>query len=653
MVISTLSDEAGVAGYSDRSLDQSTDCFQHARTPPLHLLALSLLLLLLARSSDVVQGAAYSPPKRVLILDSFGPSPITAGAAAFRTTLERELEQPIDVHHATLDAARFAEPDHEAQLVDFLKARYKDRLDLVVPMLSPAAAFVARQRDLFGATPVVVAGIAVRRIPPGLHTPTTTYVAAKGEPTAHIENILRLLPDTREIVMVFGASKFERFSSALARKEFQQFAGRVNFVWLEGLSIEDIRQRVAILSPGSVVLLANFVVDARGLTLDKDESLRRLHAVAKVPIFGFFESTLGKGIVGGSLYPDVKLGIEGARVAIRVLKGEAPNTIAPVLLEENAPAYDWRELQRFGITEDRLPPGSEIRFREESLWQAYRWHIAAASALLILQAALISGLLLQRARNRRAEAERKRTEAELLHTRAELAHMTRVFTLGELSASLAHELNQPLTAILSNAQAAQHFMNAGNPTDLTEVREILGDIVQDNKRAGEVIRRMRSLVKKEDLDAAPLDMTGAVREVTLLLYNDALLRHVRVSLDAEPALPAVLGDKIQLQQVVLNLLLNAFDAVKELHVSQRAVVLKIKRDGERMLKVLVSDSGHGLSDGSIERVFEAFYTTKPNGLGMGLSISRSIIEAHHGRLWAENNGSRGATFCFTVPLAQQ
>ena len=184
--------------------------------------------------------------------------------------------------------------------------------------------------------------------------------------------------------------------------------------------------------------------------------------MAKVPIFGFFESTLGKGIVGGSLYPDVTLGVEGARLAIRILKGEAPNTIAPVVLEENAPAYDWRELQRFGIPEDRLPPGSQVRYRQQTVWQAYRWHIAGAIALLILQAALIAGLVLQRARRRREEAERKRTEAELLHTRAELAHMTRVFTLGELSASLAHELNQPLTAILSNAQAAQRFMSAGS-----------------------------------------------------------------------------------------------------------------------------------------------------------------------------------------------
>jgi len=618
---------------------------------PIRLAATTLLLLILAVGSS--PGAEYNPPKRVLILDSFGPSPMTAGAAAFRTTLERELGRPVDIHYASLDAARFTERNHDAPLIDFLKARYQEhKLDLVAPMLSPAGRFVARQGDLFGATPVVVTGIERRRIPPGLQTATTTYVAADGN-VGYVDNILRLMPETRQIVMVFGASNFEKLWTAETRKLYEKYTGRVEFVWLQGLSLEDIEERVSALSQGSVVLLGNLVVDGTGLPIDKDEGVRRLRAVAKVPLFGFFESSLGKGIVGGSLYPDVTLGVEGARVAIRILKGEAPNTIPPVVLKGTVPAYDWRELQRFGIREDRLPPGSQVLYRQETVWQAYRWHIAGGIALLILQAALISGLVLQGARRRRGEAARKRTEAELLHTRAELAHMTRVFTLGELSASLAHELNQPLTAILSNAQAAQRFMSTDSPKNLEEVREILGDIVQDDKRAGEVIRRMRSLVKKEDLEAVPLDMAKTVREVVLLLHSDAVLRHVSVSLDAEPALPEVLGDRIQLQQVILNLLLNAFDAMKESHVSERSVLLKVGRDGEHMLKVTVSDEGHGLSDDSLDRVFEAFYTTKPSGLGMGLSISRSIVEAHRGRLWAENNRSRGATFCFTVPLAQQ
>ena len=171
---------------------------------------------------------------------------------------------------------------------------------------------------------------------------------------------------------------------------------------------------------------------------------------------------MGKGIVGGRLYADVT-----HRRRSRACRHphsqrrSAGHDARPWFSRQTPPIYDWRELQRFGIDEDRLPPGSEVRYRQQTVWETYRWHIAAAIALLILQAALIAGLVLQRARKRRAEAERKRAEAELLHTRAELTHMTRVFTLGELSASLAHELNQPLTAILSNAQAAQRFMSGG------------------------------------------------------------------------------------------------------------------------------------------------------------------------------------------------
>jgi signal transduction histidine kinase len=617
---------------------------------PIRLLA---ILLILAFSVSTSLGAEYSPRKRVLIIESFGQPPATAGAVAFRTTLERELGQPVDVYQLSLDVARFPGPDHEAELVSFLQSRYQHRkLDLVAPMQAPAVNFVARQRErVFANVPVVITGIERRRVPPGMHTATTTHVAGEIDLPAQIENILQLLPSTRRIVMLSGSSAYDKFWAERTRNEFQRFAGRVDIDWVEGLSLEDMRELVAGYPSGTVVLLGLLVLDAAGIQIGRDEVLERLHEVSKVPIFGFFESYLGKGVVGGKHYADVALGIEAARIAIRILKGEAAGTIEPLVVKAIQPTYDWRELQRFGIDEARLPPGAEVRYRQQTVWEAYRWHITATIALVLLQAALITGLLLQRVRKQRAEAERTRTEAELLHTRAELAHMMRVSTLGELSGSLAHELNQPLAAILSNAQAAQRFMASGNETDLQEVREILGDIVLSDKHAGDVIRRMQSMVRKDTVDAAPLDMAAAVNEVLLLLHSDAVLRRVNVSLQVEPGLPMVMGNRIQLQQVVLNLLLNAFDAMKDSDVNARIVVLAIAREDEQMLKVTVTDIGHGLAEDTRARVFEAFYSTKPNGLGMGLSISRSIVEAHRGRLWAENNSGRGATFCFTVPLA--
>jgi PAS domain S-box-containing protein len=245
--------------------------------------------------------------------------------------------------------------------------------------------------------------------------------------------------------------------------------------------------------------------------------------------------------------------------------------------------------------------------------------------------------------------DRKRSESESVKHRDELAHVTRVSMMGELAASLAHELNQPLTAILSNAQAAQRFLS-GKASDVEEVREILSDIVEDNKRAGEVIRRMRALVKKEEFEFASLDLAELIQEIVSLVHSDAVLRSVSIRLEVDANLPRLRGDKIQLQQVLLNLLLNAFDAMKDCPMAEREVLVQAESDGANMLHIAISDRGIGLTSDKLEKVFEPFYTTKREGLGMGLSISRSIIEAHGGRLWGENNQDSGATFSFTLPV---
>jgi two-component system, LuxR family, sensor kinase FixL len=248
--------------------------------------------------------------------------------------------------------------------------------------------------------------------------------------------------------------------------------------------------------------------------------------------------------------------------------------------------------------------------------------------------------------------QRKETELELRRQREELAHLTRVSTMGELAASLAHELNQPLTAILSNAQAAQRFL-AANPADVEELGEILKDIVQDDSRASEVIQRMRALVKKEELAFVSLDLAGVVRDVAALVHSDAILQGVRISLDLNSGLPPVRGDKVQLQQVVLNLLLNAFDAMKDCPANEREVKVQAETTEAGLLRLAVRDRGPGLRGDNLDKVFQPFYTTKREGLGMGLSISRSIIEAHGGRLWAENNPDRGATFYCTLLVSDE
>jgi two-component system sensor kinase FixL len=242
-----------------------------------------------------------------------------------------------------------------------------------------------------------------------------------------------------------------------------------------------------------------------------------------------------------------------------------------------------------------------------------------------------------------------RTERyELLRNRQQLAHLTRVSNLGELAGSLAHELNQPLTAILSNAQAAQRFL-ATEPVNLAEVREILHDLVDDTHRASEVIRKIRALVKKGELEAAPLSVASVIRDVALLVHSDAIVRGIRMRVSVTPELPPVHGDKVQLQQVVLNLLLNAFDALESCSVLDREVVIAVTLEDGDIIRASVRDSGTGLPGNTFDKLFLPFFTSKRDGLGLGLSISRSIVQMHGGRIWAENNQDRGATFYFTLP----
>lgn len=253
--------------------------------------------------------------------------------------------------------------------------------------------------------------------------------------------------------------------------------------------------------------------------------------------------------------------------------------------------------------------------------------------------------------------ERKRTELSLAQRlgetgrlRQELSHIGRVSALGELTASLAHELNQPLTAILNNAEVAEKLLEADVP-DVGELRAILTDIVADDTRAADVIRRVRVLVNKGELEHGPLDINGVVREVAQLVKNDMAIRHVPMTLELAAGLPEVRGDRVQLQQVVLNLVLNGIEAMREAGGRDPALVIRTSGAGARSVTVAIQDSGPGISTRDAERIFEPLYTTKDEGLGMGLAIARTIVRAHGGELRASNTAGGGATFEFTVPVA--
>jgi two-component system sensor kinase FixL len=242
---------------------------------------------------------------------------------------------------------------------------------------------------------------------------------------------------------------------------------------------------------------------------------------------------------------------------------------------------------------------------------------------------------------------RKQDEAEMLRLHADLAHASRVSTMAQLASGLAHELNQPLGAILRNAEAAQLLLQSRAP-DLEEVRAILVDICKDDHRAGEVIDHMRALLKRRGLERVELDFAELVNEVLVLVQPDAGSRKVRLAVEVPATLPPVRGDRVHLQQVLLNLVLNGMDAMTDVPAEQRRLVVRARADAGTV-EVAIADAGHGVVPAKLERLFEPFFTTKADGMGLGLPVSASIIGAHGGRIWAESSPA-GATFYFTVPV---
>lgn len=248
----------------------------------------------------------------------------------------------------------------------------------------------------------------------------------------------------------------------------------------------------------------------------------------------------------------------------------------------------------------------------------------------------------------RSIEEHRKAQQALMKTQAELAHLSRVFTMGELTSSIAHEVNQPLTAVVTNGHACVEWLSA-NPPDLKEARESAERIIEDGTRAGKVLGHIRSLFKKEAPVRDWLNMNDVIQELTLFLRGEAMSHRISLRMDLAADLPRVRGDRVQLQQVVLNLIMNGIEAMRGSPDRPKEIWVRSRGDASAGVRILVEDGGVGLSQEIAEKIFQPFFTTKDQGIGMGLSISRSIVESHAGRLWAATSASGGASFQFTIP----
>ncbi|MFY9685046.1 MAG: HAMP domain-containing sensor histidine kinase, partial [Pseudolabrys sp.] len=330
---------------------------------------------------------------------------------------------------------------------------------------------------------------------------------------------------------------------------------------------------------------------------------------------------------------------QAATVAIRILGGEKPGEIHAPPVQFASPMFDWREMQRWGIGESQLPAKSRIYFRNPTLWSQYRWQIALIAAVILTEALLIAGLLYERRRRRLAEVVSFRRMAEL-------AHLNRVATAGELSASIAHEVRQPLAAMVAQSGAAQRWLAQRSP-NLDEARAALKKIIVAGDRASQIVENLRSVFRKQSGARKSLDINAMVENVLALTSRESREHGIVVQTSFSGA-PTTLGEQAQLEQVFLNLVINAIEAMSSSTGGQRILEMTTAVNASGEVLVTIADTGPGVEEEALEKMFDAFYTTKPEGMGMGLPICRSIVESHGGRLWVSRR-DRGLSFHVTLP----
>jgi signal transduction histidine kinase len=581
--------------------------------------------------------------KQVMLLYSFGKDfkPWSAYAASLPTELRQRSPWPLDIIEYSLVSARSGDEAAEAPFVDYLRAVFaRKSLDLIIAVGAPAAEFVQRHRQqLFATTPMIFTAVDQRRVQYSSLTANDTVIAVRIDYLAAVQNVLQVLPETENVVVVVGASPLEKFWKGAIGQELEPLASRIRLTWTNELSFGELLKKASALPPHTAIFWELMIVDAAGIVHEGNEAMSQLHAVANAPVFSYDESFFGQGIVGGPLLLVADSTRQTAAAAARILNGESPGKIKTPPVEFASPVFDWREMKRWGISEGRLPIGSRIYFRDPPLWVKYWWQLALVVLVILTEAALIAGLLHERGRRRVAEVTSFRRMTEL-------AHLNRVATAGELSASIAHEVKQPLAAMVAQSSAALRWLAQKSP-NLEEARAALKKIALAGDRASQIVENLRSMFRKENEARKPVDINDVVRNVLLLTDREAREHGVLFQATFSGGILQTLGDQAQLEQVFVNLVMNAIEAMSLMTDGLRILQIKTDAGGGNVL-ITVADTGPGVAEEQIDRIFDAFFTTKPKGMGMGLSICRSIIESHSGTLRVSRR-ERGLAFHVSLP----
>ncbi|WP_422945570.1 ABC transporter substrate binding protein [Undibacterium sp. Ren11W] len=558
---------------------------------------------------------------------------------SFKIKLNAGRGDPVIIYEENLDLSRFHSLEYQHRLDAWLKEKYKNiKIDAVVVIGQTVLNyFLERQKSLWPETPILftlASDSEIKKISLPDNVGGKTLKAGFSD---IVKLAKTLLPETTHIAIIGNTPAHDVYRTDLP-DEIARLAAQVDIIDLRGLGLEELQQRTRSLPKNTVVYFTMLTIDGSLRNVSNSDALQAILKSSNTPVLVDNPSLIGSGTLGAISFEASIQGQETAELLNKVLAGEKISSLS-VSKSSFISLLDWRELKHWSIQKKNYPKDSELRFYAPNVWELYRTQIIVTLGVIIVLLCLLGALLVERKRRTVAVAQSR-------HRLAQIAFMNRQLTATVYSEAIAHELIQPLAAILSNTEAAQVFLTH-TPPQLDMIQEILENIKRDDLRAGDLINSMRGLLTKSESKNKSVNINTMVQKVLKFLSGEAKMRQVQLIEELALTTLIVSADPVQLQQVMVNLILNALDAIDEADGVRRSISVFTTLD-ETNARVSVVDTGIGF-DENIERVFDSFFTTKTKGMGLGLTITEAIVQAHGGKIWAEN-GVDGAVVHFSLPL---
>lgn len=613
------------------------------------ILSIVLFLVVSFVSIKDSTGSEEESPTRKSILVIFSYAPNTPAHSIILDGVRQKLYDSYgdkyNLYIEYLELEKYHKGDFPEEKFDLLNHKYEAlKLDLLITVGygSPSIIREFASRQIVSLPAISIDYDFSRYSIPAdlLVNDRTTALGLKWDFGKTLSVALDLFPAAANVFYIGGSAKMDSLFLRLSKIGAKPFESSRKITYLTGLAMDQVLTYVRKLPENSIIIVSSFNADSRQVQYLYSEASKLISRAANAPVFVYADTALGDGEVGGYIVSFEKIGRLTGDVAVKILNGANPNSFNIDDKDIYDIIFDWRVLQKWNIKDDKLlPPGSTVIFQKQSFFEKYRWYIIAILVFIILQTVLIFNLIIM---NRKHKIMNRLIQDSEDRYR-KLVREDRIHGIGQLTSSLSHELNQPLTSILSNAQAGVRFIES-QKIDESLMKEIFQNIVEDNKRASSILSSVRNIMKLENREKEKIDLRKVITEIVELCRSKIteIKSRLEVEMPSEPV--CVIADSIQIQQVMLNLILNASQAIQKANGGS-LIRITVRKELENV-HISVIDNGTGIDPSILGKLFKTFVTSKKEGSGIGLNIARSIVEDHNGKIWAENVPSGGAKFSF-------